>query len=48
MGGTMRWQSPERLQGHDLTRQCDVYSFALVVYEVCVVDDVAESADLHR
>lgn len=33
-GGTMRWQSPERLLGKALTNACDVYSFAVTVYEL--------------
>lgn len=32
--GTMRWQSPERMAGGPLTWRCDVYSFAMTVYEV--------------
>ena len=32
--GTLRWQSPERLKGGRLTWKCDVYSFAMVMYEV--------------
>jgi serine/threonine protein kinase len=32
--GTMRWLSPERMQGGQLTWKCDVYSFGMVIYEV--------------
>ncbi len=34
MAGTMRWQSPERLAGSVPTWQCDVYAFAMAVFEV--------------
>ena len=34
IAGTMRWQSPERLAGGELTWECDVYGFAMAVYEV--------------
>lgn len=34
IAGTMCWQSPERLAGGRLTWQCDVYAFAIAVYEV--------------
>ncbi|WVQ95463.1 hypothetical protein IAU59_002560 [Kwoniella sp. CBS 9459] len=32
--GTLRWQSPERLAGGLLTRENDVYAWAMSVYEV--------------
>ncbi|OCF45644.1 TKL/TKL-CCIN protein kinase [Kwoniella heveanensis CBS 569] len=32
--GTLRWQSPERLTGGVLTRENDVYAYAMSVYEV--------------
>jgi serine/threonine protein kinase len=32
--GTMRWLSPERMKGGPLTWKCDVYSFAMVIFEV--------------
>jgi len=35
--GTMRWLSPERMQGGQLTWKCDVYSFGMVIYEVSSV-----------
>ncbi|OCF54632.1 TKL/TKL-CCIN protein kinase [Kwoniella mangroviensis CBS 10435] len=34
VAGTMRWQSPERLAGGLLTRENDVYSWSMAVYEV--------------
>ncbi|WVW80744.1 hypothetical protein I302_102730 [Kwoniella bestiolae CBS 10118] len=34
LAGTMRWQSPERLAGGILTRENDVYSWSMAVYEV--------------
>lgn len=34
LGGTMRWQSPERLKGGNATFACDVYSFAIAVCEL--------------
>jgi len=30
----MRWLSPERMKGGQLTWKCDVYSFGMVIYEV--------------
>jgi len=40
--GTMRWLSPERMKGGQLTWKCDVYSFGMVIYEVSsrIVDSV--------
>jgi serine/threonine protein kinase len=32
--GTMRWQSPERMQGAPLAFSCDVYSFGITICEV--------------
>ncbi|WWC65266.1 uncharacterized protein I303_107883 [Kwoniella dejecticola CBS 10117] len=32
--GTLRWQSPERLAGGVLTRENDVYSWSMAVYEL--------------
>lgn len=34
LGGTMRWQSPERLGGAELTYKTDVYAFGMTIYEV--------------
>nr|XP_019007852.1 TKL/TKL-CCIN protein kinase [Kwoniella pini CBS 10737]OCF46633.1 TKL/TKL-CCIN protein kinase [Kwoniella pini CBS 10737] len=34
LAGTLRWQSPERLAGGILTRENDVYSWSMAVYEV--------------
>ncbi|WRT70785.1 uncharacterized protein IL334_007784 [Kwoniella shivajii] len=34
LAGTMRWQSPERLSGGILTRENDVYSWSMAVYEI--------------
>ena len=34
IAGTVRWQSPERLAGGRPTWQCDVYAFAMAVFEV--------------
>ncbi|EIW70092.1 hypothetical protein TREMEDRAFT_29882, partial [Tremella mesenterica DSM 1558] len=34
VAGTMRWQSPERLAGGQVTWQCDVYSFGMAIYEI--------------
>ncbi|KAK4689262.1 hypothetical protein P7C73_g848, partial [Tremellales sp. Uapishka_1] len=41
LSGTMRWQAPERLAGGPLTTQCDVYAFAMSVFELY---DQSESA----
>ena len=38
--GTMRWLSPERMQGGQLTWKCDVYSFGMVIYEVSSIAPV--------
>jgi serine/threonine protein kinase len=38
--GTMRWLSPERMQGGQLTWKCDVYSFGMVIYEVSSISIV--------
>ncbi|WWC65262.1 uncharacterized protein I303_107879 [Kwoniella dejecticola CBS 10117] len=32
--GTLRFQSPERLQLNPLTKECDVYSFAMTIYQI--------------
>lgn len=34
LGGTMRWQSPERLAGERLSYACDIYAFGMTLYEV--------------
>lgn len=34
LGGTMRWQSPERLAGSRLTYACDIYAFGMTLFEV--------------
>ncbi|KAJ3122154.1 hypothetical protein HK100_012112 [Physocladia obscura] len=33
-GGTLRWMSPERLQGGHLTPPVDVYAYAMTCYEI--------------
>ncbi|KAJ3242654.1 hypothetical protein HDU78_001323 [Chytriomyces hyalinus] len=39
-GGTLRWMSPERLQGERLTPPVDVYAFAMTCYELLTGGDV--------
>ncbi|KAI9331086.1 hypothetical protein BDR26DRAFT_686459 [Obelidium mucronatum] len=39
-GGTLRWMSPERLQGAKLTPPVDIYAFAMTAYEVLSEGDV--------
>ncbi|KAJ3283279.1 hypothetical protein HDU79_009193 [Rhizoclosmatium sp. JEL0117] len=34
VGGTLRWMSPERMQGGRATNQCDVYAYAMTCFEV--------------
>eukprot|EP00727_Mastigamoeba_balamuthi_P008697 m51a1_g445 putative protein kinase (1022) ;mRNA; f:107863-111800 len=34
--GTFYWMPPEMLRGHSYNEKVDVYSFGLVVYEICV------------
>ena len=34
-GLTLRWTAPEVLSGGAYTREADVFSFAMVMYEVC-------------
>ncbi|KAJ3289173.1 hypothetical protein HDU79_004264 [Rhizoclosmatium sp. JEL0117] len=33
-GGTLRWMSPERLQGSPLSQPVDIYAFAMLAYEI--------------
>ncbi|KAJ3025206.1 UNVERIFIED_CONTAM: hypothetical protein HDU68_007362 [Siphonaria sp. JEL0065] len=39
-GGTLRWMSPERLQGAKLSPAVDTYAFAMIVFEVLSEGDV--------
>ncbi|KAJ3013229.1 UNVERIFIED_CONTAM: hypothetical protein HDU68_000813 [Siphonaria sp. JEL0065] len=40
VGGTLRWMSPERLQGAKLTPPVDVYAYAMTAYQVLSEGDV--------
>lgn len=33
--GSRYWMAPERLLGGPLTKPCDIYAFAMTLYEVC-------------
>jgi serine/threonine protein kinase len=33
--GSRSWMAPERLQGDSLKKPCDIYAFAITLYEVC-------------
>jgi len=33
--GTMGWMSPEQMEGGGVSRQTDIYAFAMTIYEVC-------------
>lgn len=35
--GTLRWMSPEQMTYGKLDEKTDIYSFAMTVYEVCLV-----------
>ncbi|ORY28738.1 kinase-like protein, partial [Rhizoclosmatium globosum] len=39
-GGTLRWMSPERLQGAKLAPPVDTYAFAMTCYEILTEGDV--------
>ena len=32
--GSRNWMSPERLQGYSMMKPCDIYAFAITLYEV--------------
>ena len=40
--GTRVFMSPERLQGASLTRETDVYAFAMSVYQVCQISFLSD------
>ncbi|KAI8833166.1 hypothetical protein BJ741DRAFT_551463 [Chytriomyces cf. hyalinus JEL632] len=39
-GGTLRWMSPERLQGGKLSSPVDVYAFGMTCYEILTLGEV--------
>ena len=32
--GSRNWMSPERLRGYSMMKPCDIYAFAITLYEV--------------
>ena len=41
VGGTLRWQAPELMQGdHALTQEMDVYAFAICCWEILTMGDL--------
>jgi serine/threonine protein kinase len=36
IAGTPSFMAPERLRGGPLRKPCDVYSFGMLIYEVCI------------